>query len=128
MNQIWPMAKSMIMAGNRIVIELRQVSKTRQQEEKYHAMIGDIAKQAMHLGCKWASDDWKRLMLDQFARDTGKTHGKVIPNLDKSGVVEVGIQSRKFTKAQAIEFIEWLQAWGAQNGITFKDDVPIEEY
>ena len=124
--QIWPMLKSMLMAGHRMVLELKPVSKTREQEQKYHAMIGEIAKQAQHLGSVWTADDWKRLLLDKFARETGKTHGKVIPNLDKSGVVEVGIQSRHFNRAEGSEFIEWLHCWGAENGVTYSDNIDYE--
>ena len=118
---VWVMAKSMLMAGHRLVLTLAPISKTREQEEKYHAMIGEVAKQAQHLGASWEAEDWERLLLDKFARETNRTHGKIIPNLDKSGVVEVGIQSRKFSKADGSEFIEWLHAWGAENGIKFAE-------
>lgn len=117
--QIWPMLKSMCMAGHRMVLELKPASKSREQEEKYHAMIGEVAKQAQHLGSSWGAEDWKRLLIDKFARETDRTHGKIIPNLDKTGVVEVGIQSRKFSKADACEFVDWLHAWGAENGIVY---------
>ena len=117
----WGLLKSMLIAGHRMVIEIRQIGKSREQEEKYHAMIGEVAKQAQHLGASWQAEDWKRLLIDKFARETGRTHGKVIPNLDKTGVVEVGIQSRKFSTSDGSEFIEWLHAWGAENGITYSD-------
>jgi NinB protein len=122
LKQGWEFAKGLLLAGNKLVLEIKPMSKSREQEEKYHAMIGEIADQAAHLGSKWVADDWKRLLLDKFARETGRTHGSVIPNLDNSGVVQVGIQSRKFSKSDGIEFIEWLHAWGAENGVTFKDD------
>lgn len=118
---IWPQLKAMLIAGHRMVIEIRPIGKSREQEEKYHAMIGEVAKQAQHLGASWQAEDWKRLLIDKFARETGRTHGKVIPNLDKTGVVEVGIQSRKFSTSDGSEFIEWLHAWGAENGITYSD-------
>jgi hypothetical protein len=114
-------AKAWLTAGHRLVLEIRPESKTRDQEMKYHAMIGDIAKQAQHMGAKWGSDDWKRLLIDGYARETGKTHGKIIPNLDSTGVVEVGVQSRKFSRAEGGEFIEWLYAWGSDRGIVWAD-------
>jgi hypothetical protein len=98
-------------------MEIKLVSKTREQEEKYHAMIGDIAKQAQHLGAKWSSEDWKRLLVDQFLRETENIQGKIVPNLDGTGIVQLGLQTRKFTKEQASEFVEWLYAWAAENGI-----------
>lgn len=38
--------------------------KKREQEEKYHAMIGDIVNQCTFMGQKWHRDDWKRLLVD----------------------------------------------------------------
>jgi len=98
-------------------MEIKLVSKTREQEEKYHAMIGDIAKQAQHMGAKWSSEDWKRLLVDQFLRETENIQGKIVPNLDGTGIVQLGLQTRKFTKEQASEFVEWPYAWSAENGI-----------
>lgn len=113
--------KPKLQDGQRLTLEIRHESKTRLQEKRYHAMIADIARQAQHLGASWSADDWKRLLVDKFARETSRTHGQIIPNLDKSGVVEVGVQTRKFTRADASEFVEWLFAWGAENGIDWAD-------
>lgn len=124
---IWPMLKAMVTANHRMVLELRPASKSRDQEQKYHAMVGEVAGQAKHLGSTWSAEDWKRLLLDKFARETGRSHGQVIPNLDKTGVVEVGLLSRKFSKADASEFIEWLHAWGVENGVTYSDQFFIDQ-
>jgi len=113
----WDKITKALDAGNNLVMEIKLASKTREQEEKYHAMINDIAKQAQHLGAKWSADDWKRLLIDQFMRDCGDSGGKVIPNLDGTGIVQLGFQTRKFTKEQASEFVEWLYAWSGNNGI-----------
>lgn len=117
----WEFAKGHLLAGHQLILDIRPMSKTREQEEKYHAMIGEIALQAKHLGSQWSADDWKRLLLDKFARETGRTHGNTIPNLDQNGVVTVGLQSRNFTKSDSNEFIEWLYAWGTENGVQFLD-------
>jgi hypothetical protein len=111
--------KPLMRDGARLVLELREEDQSRDQQEMYHALIAEVAAQASHLGSKWGAEDWKRLLLDQFARDTGRTHGKVIPNLDRSGVVEVGLLSRRFSKKTAADFITWLHAWGAANGVEF---------
>lgn len=118
---IWTHAKAWIAAGHQLVIEIRMESKTRDQERKYHSMIGDISKQAEHIGSKWEPEDWKRLLIDKFAREMGMTHGKIIPNLDKTGIVEVGILSRNFSRKTGSEFIEWLYAWGAEHDIEWRE-------
>jgi hypothetical protein len=120
MNSLWPKVKEALASGKQLTLEIKTASKSRVQEEKYHAMIGEIAKQTQHLGSKWDAESWKRLLVDQFCRDNGIKTGAVIPNLSGDGIVQLGYQTRKFTKEQASEFVEWLHAWGAEHGVTYE--------
>jgi len=113
----WPKMKAALEAGKHLVMEIKAASKSREQEEKYHAMIGDIAKQAKHLGSHWDADTWKRLLVDKFVREQGIS-SQIMANLDGNGIVQLGFQTRNFTKEQASEFVEWLYAWADENGVT----------
>ena len=107
--------------------------KRRIQEEKYHAMCGDISKVVTFMGRKEGAEEWKRLLVDAFvrimrddAKGTGKPdpfadQGRIVPSLNGSGVVQLGIQTRTFTVALAAQFIEYLDAFGAENNVTFKE-------
>ena len=106
--------------------------KSREQEEKYHAMVGEIAAQFKFCDRLWDSEDMKRLLLDQFRRDTVKDPDfaelwrdmgvvEMAPSLDGAGVVALGVQSRKFPKKLASAFVEWLHAFGAERGVVFED-------
>jgi hypothetical protein len=119
MTGLWPKVLKALQT-KQLTLEIKDAAKSRDQEEKYHAMIGEIAKQAEHLGSKWDAESWKRLLVDQFMRDSGKASNRILPNLDGSGIVQLGNQTRKFTKEQASEFVEWLLAWGAEHGITYE--------
>ena len=121
MQSIWSKVKESIKGGKQLSLEIKPINKSREQEEKYHAMIGEISKQAQHLGAKWGAEDWKRLLVDQYLRDVGMYSSKVLPSLDNTGIVQLGFQTRNFTKEQASEFVEWLHSWGANNGITFTE-------
>lgn len=123
MNNLWPRVKESLKSGKKLTLEIKAQSKSREQEEKYHAIIGDIAKQAQHMGAKWSAEDWKRLLVDQFMRDYGDSGGKVIPNLDSTGIVQLGFQTRKFSKEQASEFVEWLLQWCAEHEIELKETI-----
>ncbi len=116
-----PRIKARLQSGNVLTLTIEEPKKSREQEEKYHAMIGEIAKQAQHLGARWTNEEWKRLLVEQFCRDTDRKPGKVVPSLDGGAIVQLGVQTRKFSKEDGSEFIEWLHAWGSQNGITFKE-------
>ena len=115
---LWPKVLTALNAGKELVLEVKAADKTREQELKYHAMIDEIAKQASHMGAKWSSEDWKRLLVNQFCKENGIKTGVVIPNLSGDGIVQLEMQTRKFTKEQASDFVEFLYAWGADHGIT----------
>ena len=109
--------------GHMVVIS--EPTKKRIQEEKYHAMIADIARQHTFMGEKRDSDDWKRLLVDSFAkvmRDAGTPlhhDGRVVPSLDFQRVVQLGIQTKDFYVAEASQFIEYLFSFGAEYGIVW---------
>jgi hypothetical protein len=121
MAKIWPKVKDSLRASKALRLEIKAQSRSEEQNAKYHAMLSEIAVQAQHLGAKWSAEDWKRLLVDLFTKETGLQGGKIIPSLDSNGIVQLGLQTRDFTKEQAMEFITFLEAWGANNGIIFKD-------
>lgn len=123
------------------VIEVGVVKKSREQEEKYHAMISDIAKGVQHLNQKFDAETWKRLLVDQFKRDTlkepqccaeywARNQLSVIPSLDGAAIVVLGEQTRRFPKKVASVFVEWLMAWGADHDVAWSDPniVPLACY
>ncbi len=113
------------------VVRFSDPVKKREQEEKYHAMICDIAKTVQFMGCKVDDETWKRLLIDAFVRvmrdeatatgaaDPFDGHGRVVPSLDGNGIVQLGIQSRRFSVKIASQFIEYLHAFGAENNVKF---------
>jgi hypothetical protein len=121
MRNIWPKVKDALAAGRKLTLEIKPASKSRDQEKLYHDLIGQIAKQAQHMGAKWSPEDWKRLLVDQFIKYQGLSGAMIVPNLDGTGIVQLGFQTRKFTKEQASEFVEFLLAWSAENGITLDE-------
>lgn len=120
-------------------VRITPPGKSRSQEEKYHAMIGDIAKHCIFMGEKLELEDWKRLLVDAFVRvmremakaegkpDPFAGQGRVMPNLDGSGFVQLGVQTRKFRKAVARDFIEHLYEYGSMNLVPWSDDA-MEAY
>ena len=104
-------------------------AKSRGQEEKYHVMIGDIARSKKFVfmnSNKWPEEDIKRLLVDSFSRvkqSMGEPLlqvGRVLPSLDFTGTVQLGIQTRKFTKKEGADFIEYLFSYGTEIGVEFK--------
>jgi len=120
MRSLWPKIKEALNAGRQITLEINPASKSRPQEEKYHAIIGEIAKQAQHMGATWDAETWKRLLVDKYCREIG-LNSQIMANLDNNAIIQLGIQTRKFTKEQASEFVEFLLAWSTENGVTINE-------
>jgi hypothetical protein len=124
---VWKTVKAHAVAGNRIAIRICDQSKSREAEEKYHAMIGEIASQIG--GDLSDKEDAKRILISAFRIDTrdiladewGKFGDMRMGRGLRGEVVMLGIQSRHFSAKLAHAFIEWLYAFGAEHGVTFTE-------
>lgn len=129
----WEEVKQRIAAGESVTVEVRDRKRTDEQNAKWHAMIGDIAKQYTHFGQQWKPEDMKRILVDAFRRDTsndpdlaplwakmGET--RMAPCIGGGGLVVLGEQTRQFPKKLGSAFIEWLYAFGAENQIRWSDE------
>jgi hypothetical protein len=125
MKHILPRVKEALAAGRKLTLEIKDAGRSNEQNEKFHAIIGDIAKQAQHMGAKWSAEDWKRMLVWQYCKDNQLDCGKVVPSLDMTGIVQLGMQTRKFTKEQASEFVSFLICWCDQNGIELNDNSKV---
>jgi len=118
MRAAWEKMKPALESGMVLTVEIKQENRSLEQNSMYHSIIHQIAKQARHHGSTWDTESWKRLLVDAYTREQWSgTSGQVIPNLTGDGIVQLGLQTRKFTKQQASEFTEWLMAWAAPKGV-----------
>lgn len=115
-------------------VVIRACTKSRDQEEHYHALIGDIAEQFEHFGRKWGDEDMKRLLVAAYKHDTKddpefaklwKQMGdvRIAPALHGygDGFVTLGDQTRRFPVKLAAGFITWLYAFMFENGVHCTD-------
>jgi len=117
LKDLWPKIKENLQAGKQLRLEIKKASRSTDQNAMFHSLIDQVAKSMKAVGSTWTADDWKRLLIDQWAHETGRKIGKVAPSLDGERVVQLGLQSHKFTKEEGSEFIEWLLAWMTEKGI-----------
>jgi hypothetical protein len=122
MTELWPKINDAVKRGFVLELDIVRQKRSNDQNEMFHAIIGQIAKQAEHLGAKWTGEDWKRLLVHSWAHETGRIgRERIVPGLRHEGIVQLGLQTRKFTKEDAMEFTEWLLAWCAENGVTLNE-------
>jgi len=117
LKDLWPKIKETLQAGKKLRLEVKRSTRSSDQNAMFHSLIDLVAKQMKAAGSAWSSDDWKRLLIDQWAYETGRKIGKVAPSLDGERVVQLGLQSHKFTVEEGSEFIEWILCWMAEKGI-----------
>jgi hypothetical protein len=117
LKDLWPKMKETLQAGKQLRLEVKNANRSTDQNALFHALFNKISLEMAKVGSKWTADDWKRLLIDQWAHETGRKIGKVAPSLDGQRVVQLGRQTHKFTIPDATEFIEWLLAWCAEKGI-----------
>lgn len=129
--------QAVVNAPQGFMVVVSEPAKKRIQEEKYHAMIGDIAKQCVFLGKRRSENAWKRLLAEGFveilrseAKGQGKPDpfpaGEMLPSLDGLRIVQVEVLTRDFTVKQAALFIEHLYAYGSEAGVTWSEPKAVE--
>lgn len=109
---VWPSVKAQTMAGRRMVVEVREETRSVAQNARLWAMLEDIARQVDWYGQKLTKDEWK----DVFSAAMKRT--KVVPGLD-GGFVVCGQSTSKMTIAEMCEMQELMEAFGAQRGVRF---------
>ena len=117
LKNLWPKIKETLQAGKQLRLEVKKANRSNEQNDMFHALIDKVTKEMKVAGSDWDAECWKRLLIDAWANDTGRKIGRVVPSLDGQRVVQLGVQSHKFTKEEGSEFIEWLLCWMAQKGI-----------
>lgn len=127
-----------IVAGE-VVVRLGRKNKSREQEEKYHAMINDISKTVKMpvydsmgelvegVARSYAPDAWKAQLVDDFEQELKqmgkqlKKPSKVVRSLDGERWVTIRPSTTGFSIEEGKLFIEYLYAKGAELGAEWSD-------
>lgn len=109
----WVWMKSMLLSGNRLVLEVRQETRSDAQNRLLHARFGDVAKQCTWAGKTHPVEVWKRLLTAAWLRARGESI-EILPALDGHGVDVVFRHTSKLTRKESAELAEYVMAWGSQ--------------
>jgi len=115
-------------APDGFVVAIGAATKRRIQEERYHALIDEIAAQSTYAGKRWDRENMKRILVDEFVdamKQMGtplRQSGQLIPSENGQRVIQLGVQTRDFTVKEASDFIDFLTAWGAERGVEFSEE------
>jgi len=116
---LWTGIKAMLMAGHRLVVEVKPETRTLAQNSRLWAMLTDISRQVDWHGQKLHQDEWKDVFTAALKRQ------KVVPGID-GGFVVIGARTSKMTKAEMADLQELMAAFGAERGVVFHDGLAYE--
>ena len=110
--QIWPLLKSLLMAGHRMVVEIKPETRSLAQNARLWALLTDLAKQVDWYGRKLSAEEWKHVMTASMTKQD------VVPGID-GGFVVLGKSTSNMTKPEMSELQDLIEAFGAQQGVRF---------
>ena len=119
MVSVWSAACRLLELGKSVRVHLEECRSTRsiEQNAKFHAICGELAKSRLWAGKKRDTEAWKRLLVDAWARVDERRQGEIVPSLDGQSVVSLGIQTRKLKVGDMCDLIEFAQAWCVDNDV-----------
>lgn len=97
-------------------IEFKGAKRTLPQNDRMWAMLTDVARQKVHGGRRYTPDQWKVLFMHACGREV-----QFIPALDGTTFIPWGQSSSDLSKDEMTDLIEFMFAWGAENGVMFAD-------
>ena|SRR3990167_2257223 len=103
-------------APNGTRIEFKASKRTLPQNDRFWAMLSDVAEQLEWHGIKIKAADWKLIFLDALKREI-----RMVPNIDGTGFVNLGRSSSDLSKSEMGDLMELMAAFGAAHGVTFHD-------
>lgn len=97
-------------------VEFKQAKRTLDQNSLMWARLTDVAAQKEHAGRKYTPDQWKVIFLHAIGQEV-----QFIPSLDGATFIPWGQRSSDLSKDEMSQLIDFIGAWGAENGVTFHE-------
>ena len=110
--QAWMLAKSLLIAGHRLTLEVRPEKRSDAQNALLHATLTEISKTREWAGGKRDVETWKRLLTAAWLRARGESV-EILPALDGHGVDVVFRRTSTLTRSECAELVTFIQAWEA---------------
>lgn len=116
LHRMWAYCKPYLMAGHTIVLKAQEETRSLEQNAKMWACLTDISRQVEWYGKRLEPEDWKHV----FSASLRKL--AVVPNLDGTGFVALGLSTSSMTKREMIDLIDVATAFGNERGVVWSDE------
>lgn len=103
-------------AGRAWVMEVRESTRTDDQNKALWGLIGQIMKQRpIHFGVKMTPELYKAVFMDAWGAEV-----TFLPKLDGDGMFPAGHRSSQLTVPEFADLLESILAWAAKEGLTIR--------
>mgnify|MGYP003442945409 CR=1 FL=1 len=99
------------------VVTFKRNKRSIPQNDRMWAMLAEVSTQLQWHGLWLDSEAWKLIFLDALKREL-----RMVPNLDGTGLVQLGRSTSDLTKEEQSGLMELISAFGAQHGVTFRKE------
>jgi hypothetical protein len=90
---------------------ISEPTRNSEQNSRMWAALGDVSEQVVWYGKKLTPDDWKNVFSASLKRLD------VVPNLDGSGFVALGMSTSRLSKREMADLITLIDAFGAEHNV-----------
>lgn len=118
--------KPHLMAGRRMVVDVKEATRSLEQNALLHALLSEIAINVIWAGKRRSIEVWKRLLTAAWLRARGESV-EVLPAIDGHGIDVVFRATSNLTIAECADLITYIQAWAAEQGLN-TDRQPEPEF
>lgn len=101
------------------VIEIKEMTRSLEQNSKFHAICGDFEKHATYMGRQLSLAQWKVLFISGHAKATG-LGADVVPGLEGE-FVNLRESSAQMSVSRMASVIEYVIAYAAETGVELSD-------
>jgi hypothetical protein len=102
-------------APDGFAVTVAEPTRTLEQNARMWALLTDISEQVEWYGKRLTPEDWKHV----FSASLRKL--SVVPNLDGSGFVALGLSTSRLSKREFSDLMELIAAFGSERGVVWSE-------
>lgn len=102
-------------APDGLVVTFKEPTRNLEQNARMWAMLTDVSRQVDWYGKRLSPEDWKHVFTSSLRKL------EVVPNLDGTGFVALGMSTSSMTVREMRDLIELMFAFGAEKGVRWTD-------
>lgn len=112
--RLWAWMKPRLMSGKRVTLSVAEEKRSTPQNRLLWSRLGELSRQVNWHGQKLTDAEWKDVCSAALRRQ------KVVPGIE-GGFVVLGSSTSRMTVSEMTEMLDFIEAFGAQQGVKFAD-------